>query len=391
MSGGFEIPRNAIYAVVVIALITIGVLIGFSYVIALTTQRGVLLASRGALSVSLKMVIVGYGALFAATAAHAIARRTGSIPFLAANIAILVGLLGIGFYSIRRYVTPGWMVFSAVFVILVQLGAHAFSRHRYRTIRRLLQSKAADLSEADQKELVEEGALFDKQFSDHSYAYAAVPGGAVIGAIISVLMNFSPYETVRTISASVAVALLAFILYFLVVGVGRIAVSFLCREAVTSANLRMTKGVAVVRIPPMSPESESLAIDGACVAADVRKLFLYNQYQQLAVAIALATLLWHFASRPMPVAALILIFLSGAVLAAQIPYIIGQQRAHDEALGDLQGVKREEVREKLAKYCPVFPGRESLLALSMSGTAGGFLFKALEKIMTELLAPLAGQ
>lgn len=121
----------------------------------------------------------------------------------------------------------------------------------------------------------------------------------------------------------------------------------------------------------------------------MRKLYIYNQYQQLAVAIALSTLLWHLASRPIPVGFMLLMYLSAAVLAAQVPYVIGQQRAHEETLSGLRGVQREEVREKLVKYCPVFPRRESFLALSMSGTAGGLIFKAIEKILGDLLVNLA--
>lgn len=241
MSGGFVASKREGLAILLIAVLTLLVLVALSFGIAFVTQRGVLLASRGALSISLKVVALGYAGLLAATVAHAVARRTGSITFLAANIAILAGLLGVGFFLIRRHVTFEWMIFSTAFVVAVQLGAYSFSWHRRRTVGRLLSS--------ENDRMTAEVARFERHFSDHSYAYGAVPFGAAIGAVLGIVMDLSPRATVRVIAASVSVCLLVFIVIFLFVGARRMAGSYLHPEKVCSAVLTLPKGVAVIKIP----------------------------------------------------------------------------------------------------------------------------------------------
>lgn len=376
MSGGVQIPKRAWRWVAIAFAASLLLIIATSVGVALATQRGIELASRGALRVSVITVLAGYGAFIAATVAHYFARRYNSWRFAAANIIILAFVLTLLFVAFRTYLPARWIILAIAFVTIVQLVTFASARHRRTTLVRLM--KRHDEASVDS---------FEGQFRDHSYAYAAIPAGALVGALYGILAQLPPRSTLRSIVVISSVLVLACVMYFLVRGAARMTEPIAQVDAsATTLIVNVGRKLVSVTTPPAADaEGRRQLLDAACIAADLRKLLLYNQYQQLAVAMAVSAMVAYVITTKTHASIFIVVFVLAAITLVQAPYVVGQQRAHGAVLGDRRGVEREEMREQLTKYCPLFPKGDSFVALTVSGTAGTAMYKALEKLVTDTL------
>jgi hypothetical protein len=375
MSGGVLIPNRAWKWIAVSFTVSLFLLVAASVAVALSTQRGIELASRGALRVSLITVFAGYGAFLAATVAHYFARRDNSPQFAIANIVILAFVILLLFFAFRSYLSVRWLALAIVFVAFVQTATFASARHRRATLARVMKREDGTALQG-----------FERQFRGHSHAYAAIPVGTVAGALYGILRALPPRDTLRSIVLACTILVLACVVYFLVRGANRMANAIAkVDEAAPQLDVRVGKSIEVVVSPAVDAEGRRQLLDSACIAADIRKLMLYNQYQQLAVAIAMGTVAAYAITGAIHFAIITVVFVATAIVLVQVPYVVGQQRAHSAVLSDRRGVEREELREQLSKYCPLFPKGESFVALTVSGTAGTAMYKALEKLVTDTI------
>lgn len=73
------------------------------------------------------------------------------------------------------------------------------------------------------------------------------------------------------------------------------------------------------------------------------------------------------------------------LLFSQLPYIWGQYLLHQKVCEPFEGLPREDVKEKIMKYAPLFPKFHFLGALITNGTAGGLAYFLLDNFIKGVL------
>jgi hypothetical protein len=378
MSAGQELPASILKLVLLAAALSISLVFALAY----GAHRGLLALSDGSVAISVRMILFAFAAYLAATLAGYLTRTRSRLAFVGVNTALLLAILAaFGLGLLRGHVQPGWFAFAAALVVFVQAGAYGFAAYRRRTLERLLSERLRSRAVAD----------FEQQFGAHSLTYAAVPLGAVAGTFAGAALGWPPREIVRLCLLLALGIMLVGIAAFIVLGAVRMSRGSVREGDVTEPELSQAgRSYVQTLVPPIDPASAATVdhgIDGIVIATDVRRLYLLNQYQQAAVLIAVA-MAWLYLLRGRAEQSWVAAALLAACVAfTQLPYLIGQQREHRLVLDRLKGVRREEVRERLAKYAPLVPKLESWAALTASGTLGGVGYKLLEKVFERVVLP----
>lgn len=292
-----------------------------------------------------------------------------------------------GYFAIvqRNVVSLLWFVYAVALVIGIQVGALLFLRFRERTMKRLVRHYCDSDDPVPFKfefEFVFQ-FHFKSSFKRHSIVYSSLPAGAVLSAYGTMLEFWSPDEvTLATIGCIFGVASLMLCI-FLILDMRELLTPGLKRALVTRVNLNYD-GLVLLPLSDgrdLSDEEKRGVLDATVAATEVRKLFLYNQYQMLAVLVAsvyvvLSTMgiqafdLW--------VGATLAVF---AVMVSQFPFVLGQRFAHACALEPYSGIEREELRQKLEQFAGLFPTGKMWIALTGSGTIGAIANTLITKLI----------
>jgi len=126
-------------------------------------------------------------------------------------------------------------------------------------------------------------------------------------------------------------------------------------------------------------------IDLGCTLTEVRKLFLLDAIHCVILAVGLiAIVLKIYKVTDISMTVLLLsLFVVLSFAFNQVPYITGQFLMRRKLLFGYQGIERAKAMETLEKYAPLFPTTRYMGALTMTGTAGFFLFRILEGLIVE--------
>lgn len=82
---------------------------------------------------------------------------------------------------------------------------------------------------------------------------------------------------------------------------------------------------------------------------------------------------------------ILFVFLLFYILCLQIPYIVGQNRLHDELLLNCIGTEREDLLEKLLKYTPILPKFHIFKSIIIGSVTGGFFIFLIKELLKKLL------
>lgn len=364
---------------ILVAMLTaLGAVAGVLLLLAHATRWGLSHLSGGRVEVGVGILVFAFLFYASATIVGLAVRKAESDEpvFIAMNVALHVVFLCIGWAILRPQVPVAWLGFAIGFTAVVQGGAYGFARLRQHHVGRLRQGR----------ETCGEVEAF---FRTHSAAYVAIPIGAVTGTIAGVATGGSSADVLRDALAGVFAMIALALLLHLALGFRALVRDFMVvheKETVTIEEQDLGgQSYLVVHAPEPSPETIGQGVDAAVIAADIRKIFLVNQLQQIAVLV-MCTLAFQKLELPgLPYQGLVLGLLAFAFLTTQVPYFIGQLRTHDRVLYPLQGEKREETRERLHKRAPAVPTPASWAAFIGTGTLGGVAYKLLEGLVTGLV------
>jgi hypothetical protein len=125
--------------------------------------------------------------------------------------------------------------------------------------------------------------------------------------------------------------------------------------------------------------------DVGVTLTDLRKTILWSSIYASTVFVALLAIELRLVGWLLSIWWVLTLALIVFLMAWQLPYVVGQTLTQERLLDGFEGVQREELRERLLKYAPVFPKLEALKALVASSTAGGLLFLMIEKALKGVL------
>jgi hypothetical protein len=344
--------------------------------VAYLTSRSLSWASGGALSVSVGSVSLGILTYSAATIAHLATRNQSRLSFAAVNAAILCGSVALcGYVLLRSWVTPQVILWIVAFIAVSHAGIYAFAAHRARNVQRLFRGRYVDVD------------AIEGRFRLHSLTYVALPLGLFAGTVVG-LLRHQPAQLVLQSALTYTLGLVAAsTVVFMLRGAVKLTQPYLAADAgIGEATVHQRRAELKVLVPAAAGDDQSsnATIDGIVIATDIRSLLLLNQFQLLAVLLAVSFGLCHLLDVA-PVRPVALILFVSAIFLAQAPYIVGQIRARAVLLEQLTGRAREAAREQLNKYAPLFRRVEFLAAVTASGTLGGTAGKVLDKLLEETL------
>jgi hypothetical protein len=361
-------------------LLALGLVGGVFYALAYGAQAGLGLISGGTLEVGIGILVFAFLFYSSATFVALVTREQRDQPaavFL--NALLHVVFLCIGWFLLRAKVSISWLGFAAGFTIIVQGGTYAFALLRRHNIRGLLSDRqtGADL------------APVEGFFRAHSATYQAIPLGAAVGTLISARAHASASEVLRHALSCVFGMIALAVIVYLVIGCSVLLRDFVVEHEEPTVYInhqRLGKqSYLQVYAPQPSPSNVDLSVDAACISADIRKIFLVNQFQQLAVLVMCTLAVWQLEFGSFSYQAVILGLLAVGFLVTQVPYFIGQLRTHDRVLFALRGERREETRERLHKRASAVPTPGSWVAFIGTGTMGGLAYKLFEGLVVGLV------
>lgn len=364
-----------------IGLLIAVVLLAFAAVFALAYWGTAALANVNAYS-SIGLIAFAAVLLLVTPLVRDLTRERSAFTFITANtIALIAIVVFFGLVIFRPHVSARWIGSACVLIMLVQFGSFAFAVYRRNMLKRLFLNRVPERV-TDQ---------LDGRFQAHSLSYLGIPAGCLAGAVVAATRSATPSETIRIGVMFVLGCLALGIAAFLVRGSSALARLYLREDASTGLQVRYDKKDSLVVIAqalnPQAKKSFDQLIDAVVIASDVRRMFLINQYQQLAVFAACVAALLFVLRGSIAAGPAIVSFVVVSIITAQLPYVFGQQRARAMVLDRSRGAEREELRERLDKVAPLAPRFESWIAMTASGGAGAFAFKLIEKTIEGAAGP----
>lgn len=204
--------------------------------------------------------------------------------------------------------------------------------------------------------------------------YISIPLSMLSGTIVGMIRVSPPAETIK-ITILITLSVICIELFIIAI------IEFVC----------MCHPFVYMKF---SPSTElSTKINRACIIAEVRKIYLLDSIHSIVIFVGLSVIILKLANLTGSSTTMLLIslFIVLSFLFNQTPYIIGQSLMRRNLLHDVQGLRRAQALETLDKYAPLFPLARYITTISMSGTAGYFLFRFLEKIATDIIGKTIGK
>lgn len=355
-------------------------------------------------------VIAFAAALLATTpVAQRLTQRRSDGAFTAVNSTLLLAIIiCFGAAILRPSVPLSWIIFAVAFVLLIQLSAFGF--------RRCYQSVLSRLHDSGALHGASSAFSFEAWFGVRSYLYLTLPAGSVIGATISTALDLDARGTLRICAISILGLLVLCVGIVLALDAIRLADaqlveqpggdqsvqpvflidvfkldqrvrSALARRAHVGASRPGSFRVVIEPVDLSSPSSVEQALNGVVLAADIRQLLLVHQYALLPILAMPCFALLQLSGVTVNFAASAIASLAVILALTQIPYVVGQKRAHDVVLARGVGVPREEIRERLLKLSPAIPQFQMWLMMLASGGAGGILASLFSELINRLVLP----
>lgn len=329
-------------------------------------------------------VLTGAGLAFTLLAA-ALARffgrgeRTRQVLIALGIQACAIALVMLGFVPSGSRLS----IFGALLAVAVvtQFGALLVEEYRERRVARLWASKQVSLTYTGRSRI-------GRSLESRSRAYVGIPLGFLTGMLLSETPGLSELQR-EVVPLQVTLLVTS---CFLTLEVIRNAVQMMdplwdAADANTPsivALMRRLSGrrdqVIVVLEEGRRNKSPAEVVQGVAVGVcEVRKTYLWSSVYAVTVLFGLVLAFFQISATTLPSAGLVVGSLAVLFALVQVPYVLGQAFSRDALLDGFEGTEKEELREKLSKYAPVFPKFEALGALTATGTAGGFLYLVLER------------
>lgn len=133
-------------------------------------------------------------------------------------------------------------------------------------------------------------------------------------------------------------------------------------------------------------------LDQAYTITEIRKIYLLDSIHNIILVVSITMVVLHLSHVTFldSIEMLIPLFIILLFLFNQLPYVIGQSLMRRKLLSKIQGLKKAELLEIMDKYMPLFPKGRYITTLMMSGTAGYYIFKSLEKVLLDILGKVLG-
>lgn len=380
-------PPTAVRKVAFFVLVIIGILVGIAYQ---TSKR----QNATSFLFASQMLLFTVAVCLTPTIAQGLTKQQGRIVRVAVETLLFVALL-LGF-SLWLFGTSAfgiWIGYASVLIFLLEAGSNIVERHKVITLKHLSRSALFE-------SLRNNAEAIEKMFYNELVLYISVPVGLVIGTAIGLIRHQTQKQIIVSCLQLVFLLASLVLLFFLIQAFARMSDPLFKTNQISSPEItnepieerigfihRISK-VLRLNVPPPKNEMEDQEqqdINLACMSSDLRKIYLYDAVHNVTLIVAFVAFFLSLLGVIIDIKWLIGSLIGVALIFNQLPYVIGQSLLYEKIAERYEGVKREEINEKLKKYAPLFPKFEFFASLSTTGTAGGLVYFLLDQFMKNIL------